>query len=392
MPAPFSTCNGMTSLRFRAPIVMMIVSALSLVASRASAQPVMQLSPTIEVSQRYDSNIFLTAAGDQSDYVTRVSPGLDMRYRQRIFTLTTHYGFDAERFTEHTDLTSVDAHRALVDVHYSPMARVSFATAAAFTQTQVPGELNTVSGFITGRARAQRLSLRPSITGELGRRTRAVAEYEASDDRLAGGIGLGTHTATLRFERNYSERTSATLGYTVQRFAFSAPAPMSTMTHAMTVGVTHELSRRAGFSLQVGPRVTDGRTTPEVAVAIHTTGLSSGLSLQYARTQSTVLGLAAPADVQSIATTARFKPWSPMRVEVSPGWFRMTSPGVSADVAHARIEASVALAPTLALAAAYDGNFQQGSTRSAAAAPALHAIARHVVSVGVVKSAATERQ
>jgi uncharacterized protein (PEP-CTERM system associated) len=381
-------------IRFGAPIVMMVVSAASLIASGASAQPAVQLSPTLDISQRYDSNVFLTADREQSDYVTRVSPGLEMRYRGRIVTVMTRYGFDAERFTEHGDLTSVDAHRALVDVHYYPTRRITFATAAAFTQTQVPGELNTVSGFITARARAQRLSVRPSITGELGRRTRAVAEYEASDDRLAGSIGLGTQTATLRFERNYSERTAATVGYTVQQFAFTAPAQaqMPTLAQVMTVELTHELSRRAGVRLQAGPRLTAGRARPEIALSIHTTGLSSGLSLQYARTQATVLGLAAPADVQSIATTARFKPWSPLHLDLSPGWFRMTSPGVSVDVAHARVEASLTLAPTLALAAAYDGNFQQGSRRSAAASPALRTIARHVVSISVVKSAATERQ
>ena len=382
----------MKPLWFGAQIVAMAVSAASLTGSIASAQPSFQLSPLIDISQRYDSNVFLTANTPQTDSVTRVSPGLEARYRRRTVSLTSLYTFDAERFAEHPDLTAVDAHRALVDFRSLPAPRVSFATAAAFTETQVPGELNTVSGFITGRARAQRLSVRPSITGELGRGARAVAEYEASEDRLAGAMGLGTQTATLRIERNYSERSTATVGYMFERFAFAASAGTSTLAHVATLGWTHELSRQAGVSLQAGPRVAMGRTTPEIAASVHTRGRSSGLSLQYARTQASVLGLLAPAGVQSVAATARFKVSSPLQVQLSPGWFRMTSPGVSADVAHARLEASYALAPTVSLAAAYDGNFQQGSSRLAAAAPALRTISRHVVSIGVVKSAATERQ
>src|SRR5436190_427516 len=73
------------------------------------AQQMFHLTPSIGVTQVYDSNLFFTTSDRQADSIWRVTPAIDAEYRSMPWTLIGRYTLDAEQFTQHPELNTVHA-------------------------------------------------------------------------------------------------------------------------------------------------------------------------------------------------------------------------------------------------------------------------------------------
>ena len=301
----------------RAALMMFWIAGVS---APALAQPRFQVTPLFSVAQTYDDNILFSAISPEADFITRVTPGLESHYDSPLFTLVSRYAFDAERFADHPALTAIDGHRASLEFHYKPTARVELSADGGFTRTRTPGELYAAGGLILARATAERFALHPAAKRQLDRNTVAWVDYSLRDDRLAGGARVLAQDATAWIERHRSARDTITFGYAIQHFAFE-PALDST-SHAVTMGWSRSVSRETVFTLRGGPRVTDGRVAPDVSALVESRLRSVTMSLGYTQTQTSLIGLAGVAGTQNMTVAAHWMPTRDLHFRVAPGIFR----------------------------------------------------------------------
>jgi hypothetical protein len=352
----------------------------------ARAQGVFRASPLLGVAQVYDSNLVSTPmpSDRQADFITRVSPGIDSEYRTPLLTLLGRYTFDAERFTRHPELTSMSARqRASLEMTHRPTPRLAVAAGAELTKTRTPGELSAETALTLSRASARRMAARWSLTRRLDMATAATIRYAFTEDRIAGGPWTRTHAATIGAERHASPRDTVGLDYQLRRFLFGTSSAAS---HALVLGWTRAMTPRTSLSVGGGPRVTDGSAAPDLSASIrYQFEPGNDLSLAYARTQTTVIGLAGTTDTQSLAATAAWRLPPSLQVRVSPGFHRSVHARLPADVYRLAVGVTRPIAGHLSLDVVFDSYVQQGSFHTALASGS---ISRHDVIVSLVATPA----
>src|SRR5437867_9458499 len=80
-----------------------------------------EATPSLSVAQVYDDNIFYSASAPQADRIARITPVLELGYRAPRWSTSARYGFDAESFSEHSELsTPMMRQRANLDLALEP--------------------------------------------------------------------------------------------------------------------------------------------------------------------------------------------------------------------------------------------------------------------------------
>lgn len=340
----------------------------------AGAQEGFQLRPSFTAAQVHDSNLFSTSSDRVADFVTRVTPVIESEYRWTRWTLQGRYTFDAERFAEHPELNSVAARRhTLVGVQYRPTRRLTLAADGELSSTQTPGDLNLLTGLSFTRVRAERIAAHSSITRQLHKLTTGTIDYTFSEDRLAdasfttdrlaSAIETHTHAATVGADHHISSRDIVKVKSSVHQFAFeSHDAGTFTATSlALTLGWTRVLARDTDITVDGGPRATNGTIAPELSGGIRFRFDSGSVSFAYARTQTTIIGLAGIADTQSATATAAWSPRRSLQIAVSPAFLRSGNVSAHADVYRLTLDASHAIGRNLSVAFVGVTNIQNGN-------------------------------
>jgi hypothetical protein len=111
--------------------------------------------------------------------------------------------------------------------------------------------------------------------------------------------------------------------------------------------------------------VTDGSPAPDLSASIRYRFQLGEWSLGYARTQTTVIGLATVADAQSLGVTAAWRPRPSLRLRVSPAVFRSASTAAHADVYQLTAGIERRLARDISLELALNGFLQHGNLYTA---------------------------
>ena len=325
----------------------------------AHAQGVFELRPVITTAQLYDSNLFFTRTDRQSDLVTRISPGVLSDYWSPRLALRSRYTLDLERFTDHPELSGMDARRhGAIDFSYRASSLVALAGDAEYSTTHTPGELNANTGLILSRARAQRVGAHSSITRHLGPATAGTIDYLLTQDRIEGGTASLTQAATFSADRQLSSRGTVSADYRLQQYSLGTSSPTS---HALRLGWTRGITERSTFSIDGGPRMTDGSLAPELSASIRYQFRPGDLSLAYARTQTTAIGLAGLAETQSVSATATWRLRRSLRMQISPAFFHSEQSGSQADVYHLSVDVTRQIAPGLSLAGVMNTYVQHGT-------------------------------
>jgi hypothetical protein len=340
-----------------------LAPGLLLIAPGARAQGIVSVSPLFGTAQVYDSNLFSTPSDRQADFITRISPGVQSEYRLPLLTLLGRYTFDIERFAEHPELTSIDSRQhADIDLSYRPTERLALSADAELSKTQVPAELNEVTSLTYTRASAQRVAAHVSITRQLDTVTAGTIDYVVTEDRLAGGFAIQTHSATVEADHHLSSRDTVKVSYKLQQFFFETSSATS---QVLGLGWTRAITQQASLSIDGGPRVTNGSAAPDLSAAVHYRIKTGELSAAYARTQTTVIGLTGVVDAQSLTTTAAWSLGRSLQIRVSPAFFQSAQAGPPADVYHLAFDVARPIASGLSLDVAFDGYRQHGSLYAA---------------------------
>jgi polysaccharide export outer membrane protein len=316
------------------------------------------MRPLLTTAQVYDSNLFFTRTDRQSDLITRVSPGVTSGYWSPLLTLRGRYTLDVEHFADHPELSGMDARQhAAVDYSYRADSPMALSGGAEYSSTHTPSELNAETGLIFSRARADRIGAHSSITRHFDPATAGTIDYLFAQDRIEGGIAILTHAATIGANRRLSSRSTVSADYRLHQYYLGTASPTS---HGLSVGWTRALNERSTFAIDGGPRLTDGSIKPELSASILYQSGPGALSVAYARTQTTALGLAGIAETQRVSATAAWSPQRSLRMQISPAFFHSAQPGLQADVYQLSVDVARQMAPGLSLAAVVNAYIQRG--------------------------------
>jgi predicted porin len=317
----------------------------------------------VSLTEQWDDNIFRTSSQREADFLTRVTPGFSAGYQSQPLTLLGSFAFDSEIFAEHPNLDgAANGKRAGLQATYLPTRNLTLGLKSAYTETQTPSVLNTITNVEQGRAKATQTNASPTASYQLTPRMAGDATYSytrttvgtasgtSSTSATVAGLTTVTHRADLSLTRQLtpglvvpplaappdeSTRTAATVaprptaadlgavayGLTVSEFE-GFPSITS---HTLTLGWTHYFTALTSVSLRAGPRYTEGAINPEVDAEIVHQGRSVRLSLAYFRSETTLVGQAGTAKTQGARGSLGWTPLRGMTVTVTPSWAQTSS-------------------------------------------------------------------
>jgi hypothetical protein len=343
-------------------------------------------TPSIAATMVDDDNLFFAPHDAQHDRIRRLSPGLETGYESAPLSWRATLSVDAEAYERQPEHDSSHAREhAALDYWHRPARRWTLALNASHTKTQTPGELTPDTGLDFARQRAERFAVAPSLAHQLDRRTLGFLSYGFTRDALEGAAGSDSdsHVLGAGFSRRTSQRDTASIEYRHRRLDAGAETHAS---HAVLGGVTRRFTERTSGTLAAGPRFANGAIELEGAASLRHALQRGELSLEYARTETTVLGLAGAATTQSLGASASAFVGPSLEWRVASGVLATEHGGRRVDVIVLDLHLGLRLTRTVSAFAAYGHRTQRGQLETAGSDP----IARNVAMLGLVVRPATE--
>ena len=334
-------------------------------AAPAGAAAGWYLTPSVSLTEQWDDNIFRTSSQREADFLTRVTPGFSAGYQSQPLTLLGSFAFDSEIFAEHPNLDgAANGKRAGLQATYLPTRNLTLGLKSAYTETQTPSVLNTITNVEQGRAKATQTNASPTASYQLTPRMAADATYSytrttvgtasgtstsgtSSTSATVAGLTTVTHRADLSLTRQLTPGLVATPDESTPTTPTPTVAPRATAadlgavayglivsefegspsitSHTLTLGWTHYFTALTSVSLRAGPRYTEGAINPEVDAEIVHQDRSVRLSLAYFRSETTLVGQAGTSKTQGARGSLGWTPLRGMTITVTPSWAQTSS-------------------------------------------------------------------
>ncbi len=320
------------------------------------------VTPTVSLTEQFDDNIFLRSSKQESDFITRVTPGFKAGYESTPLTLLGNFSFDSEVFAEHPELDgAANGKQVGLVTSYLPTQRLTLGFNAGFVETQTPGTLNTQTGIESGRARATSVTASPTVAYRLTPLTTGNVSYSYTTSEVANGLTTVGHQAQLGLARQMTPVDTGTVAYGLSVIESDGTPP--TTSHTLTAGWSHRFSERTGVSLRAGPRYTEGAINPEIDAQLSHRWQTVQLALNYYISQSTLAGQAGTVTAQGVTASLSAELLQSLTAAVAPS-VRQTSSEhgqISQDVTVYGVDASLSYRLTrwLTANAAYHFTLQQ---------------------------------
>jgi len=355
----------------------------------ARAQAGWYLTPTLSLAEEYQSNVFGTSSNEESDFVTRIAPGLIFGYFSGPLQFSLSYSTDGQIFAENSQLNNFgDNQRAGLNVRYAPEGRWTLGLTGSFVRTEDSGELivprpssgtpagrptpaptpapgtpptsgtpppsaappaepdgtvPVVPGVDVGRTRTHYVVVNPWVGFAYNPRTTFDAGYTYTWTDVENGAEDRMHRLTAGVSREFTPRD---WGHVRELLDIFDPGESDTSLSAATlVGWTRMLTDRTTLFLEVGPRVNNEGDWGVDATARRDHRLeNASLFASYVRTDQLVVGRSGASTTDTGSVGVSYYP---------PGNFVFTA---SANVIHVSLEDSSVADDTVygvSLSAAY---------------------------------------
>jgi hypothetical protein len=352
-----------------------------LLCSELSAQYRITAEPSIEIAQVHDDNLFFSPEPAR-DLILRVRPALDLRFESPRWSAGGTYGFDSERFADHSRLTNARARqRGSLSVRYRFDPRLTVALDGSYMDTDTPGELNLLTGLAASRIRLQQFNFGPSVRYRVSPRMSAHASFSSTTQKLAGGAGMSSKFQTLGIEQKITPRDSFAADFEQGKYLFDLAGGRSrTNTYVLRGGWTHVLNPTTRVTLQAGPRVTEHSLTPELSASLTHDWQFSSVAISALQTQTTAIGsVVGTVEARSVQARFTYAPTRSLTAYAAPAVARTVFHDLQATVYRIGLGAHYAITPLAGFDVMYTLDSQHGVF------DALHsnaAISRSVLSAG----------
>lgn len=370
----------------------MVVAMLAM----ACATPGFFVIPSVSVDELYDDNLFYASEDEQSDFITRVSPALELGHESDTLSWSGRYRFDAEAYARETELNSAQVREfADVEVEYLPTNRLTLSAGADYTETDTPSDLTiipgaTIPGLLVGRTEAKRTELDAAAIYRLTARTTGALAFTGTEDEL---VDVGESDASLLetwFDQRLSELTTLSYGYMYRQYRFDQFGidgnAEPTLTRGATqdtntpwIGLSHQVNARTRVVARAGPRLEGSSVDPYVLLSLQYRFPRGAVLLDYERDETTVLGEPRKLELDALYATISRRFGDRLDVQLTPGYAKLRQADYSTEIYGLGLGAVYKINEAVFLTASYDFNRQEIS----AGPGGLNDVSRNVIQVGV---------
>jgi hypothetical protein len=215
--------------------------------SLASPHPVMAFQYAADLyltlSEEYNDNIFLDRDDEVDDFITRVSPGIDLSLQGERSELRVFYAPSFNFYAKESDLNNT-SHSARLTGRYTASERTDFTLLGSYLKTSDINDLRDVAdvGPIETQTERTIYSIRGDVTHKL---TSALslalgASYSSSDseDPVDDNVKTTSGRAGLRYTLSAATSLSADASYSKYNYERDSDST----SQIYTVGVNHKVS------------------------------------------------------------------------------------------------------------------------------------------------------
>jgi hypothetical protein len=348
--------------RLRARFLLPMLAAVAAPAAADGRR--FDVAASVAVGQSYDDNVFAVPVARRADTISQVTPKLGLTFQSTRLRLGVGISQDAESFRANDELSTGRARReGTLDARWLPGDGFELAARASHTETHSPGEFAVITDFeLTGlelrRSLARRTAATGTIAKRLGARTRVVAEHGYTADEVVGGVASVTSTAGAHLERNVGPTDLFTMAYLQRRFSAAGSRSIS---HAVTLGWTREITPRAHLELVAGPRWSATAVEPELAASLRHTFRRGDATLSFVQTETAVIGEPQPVAARGLSLRLSHSPRRGLRLSAGPSVFEARGRDLEATVYRLGADLAWRLGRQVALEAAQELSVQRGT-------------------------------
>jgi hypothetical protein len=327
-----------------------VLLTLSLLAAplAAVAQSGVYVVPWLTVEQVYDDNIFFQSEDEVSDYITRVSPQLDVGYDSETLNWLLSYRNDAEWYNDLSELDDSTARGfGLATIEYEPNRRWTLTGRGEYVQTNTAQDLTLTPGGElpgrVGRAEAERLAFAggakyqftPKLAGDF-----LVSWVE--DDLIDVSINE-VWSANAVLDQSLTPARLLRYGYEFRDYSFESlvvPEPPivtdpsgSVDSHTLWVGLRESVSERSDLEVRAGPRISDGDVDPYFLFNWRRGYDRGETSVELLWDETQFLGEAGRQETRSIYGAWRHEFTSDIEVSAGAGYAYLDGNDFTTDIA-----------------------------------------------------------
>ena len=318
--------------------------------------------PSLEMTEVSDDNLNFSPDQPLSDQIRRVTPALDLRFESPRWSVRSAYSLDSERFPRHSALDNNRAReRAGVSVQYRTAPRLTLSTDSDFLDTNTAADLNADTGLAASRVRGRRLSVSPSARFRISPTLTATASASSVRMDVVNGNSQRSQVQTVELERRVTARDAFSLTYEHSHLVFEGLISDTLNTHTLLAGWTRDLGVHDRFSFHVGPRVSGGSRSADVAASLTHMWRSSSIAISAQRNQTTVIGYAGAVDAESAIAKFTLSPNRHLSAYAAPAIFRSTHGQLQGTVYRMAAGARYAVSPLLGVDVSYSRDTQNGA-------------------------------
>lgn len=307
---------------------LMVVIALAIIVpgvrTAAWAQAGWYLTPSLRLSESFDDNIFGTSTNRESDFITRVTPGLDGGYRSEPFTLTAAGAFESDIFAKNPQLNDpTTGWNAGLNAQYLPTRNWTlglnvnyFETKSLTTFTQglininLQNPLNPANTVQFGRQRVTLLSALGSAAYQITPRTSANGSFGYTHSTFEGGASNTAYTTQLGLSHQVTAVDTGTFNYLIS--VFDSPDSPTTVVNTPMIGWIRQFSPATTLNVSAGPSFVEGSVYPAVNAQLthqfKIFDIVANAALRYSYAQGFVVGEAGAQNTQNVAATLTAEP------------------------------------------------------------------------------------
>lgn len=247
-----------------------------------------RITPTVNVSERYTDNVTLVGAGQESSFITDISPGIEVQRSGARGSVNINYSLHGLIYSHDGDQNAFQNQLA-ARIRTEPISEFFFLDADASVQQANISQLGQVgSGYNTtaNQAETRSISVTPSIRKRFGGQATANLRWALTYANSDAGAVNDSSGNSLDF--------SLTSGAAFNRVPWSlflrrSTADNNTAADTVQKGISAYVGYRATPKVQIGVNL--GRDDNSGSTTLNSLNGSYGnLSLQWAPTARTDLG------------------------------------------------------------------------------------------------------
>jgi hypothetical protein len=260
------------------------------------------LLPSITISEEYNDNVNLSNANRTADFITGITPALNLIYESATYRLLAGYNFTAEMYARDPDRNAAFNQQNFdLDTLWRPTEQLTLTLRDGFAFS-TDTNLIAPEGVSTGRDQAWSNRLRGGMDYRVDTQTtlRAGASYTVRRYDAEILQDSDVYTADVAIDRALSRRLTATLAYEAAYFdiAFEPNA----WTHTPRLGASYRLTETISVAASAGPsfefpeRRRSDRVTPAVTASYEQRMFFGRLEVSFDRRIGLAGGLGGTTD------------------------------------------------------------------------------------------------